>query len=63
VDLDPLSFSCPRCHTEVAEPFYGPCTTCRVQLRATLGNEAHALETVAFDPKMNVVPNAVASKD
>jgi hypothetical protein len=32
-------------------------------MRATLGTEARAIEAEAYEPKMNVVPNAVATKD
>ncbi len=64
VDLDaPLGFTCPRCRLEVEEPFYGPCTSCRTTLRATVGGEAREVEDVAYEPKMNVTPNAVASKE
>ena len=61
--LEPLAFTCPRCEAEVSEPLYGPCTSCRVELRATQGNEAHEVEATDYEPKMNVTPNAVASKD
>jgi len=47
----------------VDERFYGPCTSCRTELRATIGGEAHAVEVEAYEPKMNVTPNAVATKD
>lgn len=60
---DHPTFDCPRCATAVAERFYGPCATCRDELRATQGNETHALEATAYEPKMNVTPNAVALKD
>ena len=58
-----LSVSCPRCGRPVDERFYGPCTSCRTELRATIGGEAHAVEVEAYEPKMNVTPNAVATKD
>jgi len=58
-----LAVTCPRCGTEAEELFYGPCTACREQLRATLGGEAREVEAVAYEPKMNVTPNAVALKD
>jgi hypothetical protein len=58
----PLTFDCPRCHDGVAERFYGPCETCRVQLRA-IGGDARDVEVAAYEPKMNVTPNAVALKD
>jgi hypothetical protein len=33
------------------------------QLRATVGGVAREVEVVAYEPKSNVVPNQVASKD
>lgn len=60
----PLNFSCPRCERSVTEPFYGPCADCRAELRATLGSDARTdVEAAAYEPKMNVTPNAVAVKD
>lgn len=58
-----LAFDCPRCHQPVAERFYGPCRACRGEMRAALAGEARAVEAVAYEPKMNVTPNAVATKD
>lgn len=64
IDLsEPIDFTCPRCRLEVHEQFYGPCTSCRTTLRATVGSEAREVEDVAYEPKMNVTPNAVALKD
>ena len=60
---DPLVFTCPRCRLEVAEALYGPCTSCRTTLRAVVGGEARAVDEVDYEPKMNVTPNAVATKD
>jgi hypothetical protein len=60
---DTLSFTCPRCGTEAAEAFYGPCGTCRDQLRASLGGQSREVEEAAYEPKLNVTPNAVALKD
>jgi len=61
---DPIDpFACPRCGTEVSELFYGPCSSCRVELRATLGGESREVEVAAYEPKMNVTPNAVALKE
>ena len=51
---------CPRCHGPGGR-WYGPCETCRAELRARLRGEAAVLET-AYEPKMNVVPNQVATK-
>ena len=58
-----LSFTCPRCAIAASARFYGPCDGCREALVATLGGEAREVEAVAYEPKMNVVPNAVATKD
>lgn len=57
------TFTCPRCHTEVSERFYGPCDSCRTELRAALGGDKKQVETGDYVPKMNVTPNAVALKD
>ncbi len=57
------AFACPRCHGEVTEAWYGPCNACRTDLRLTLGGEAREIATGDYVPKMNVTPNAVATKD
>jgi hypothetical protein len=62
-DLDLLAFTCPRCLLSVSEAYYGPCSSCRTTLRTTLGAEAQEVEVADYVPKMNVTPNAVASKD
>ena len=59
----PAAFDCPRCGVSVTEAFYGPCDPCRLELRATMGNEQREAEEIAYEPKMNVVPNHVATKD
>jgi Zn finger protein HypA/HybF involved in hydrogenase expression len=57
-----VTFDCPRCGTAVAdEDLYGPCTTCRSQLRAAYAGEAREVETAEYEPKMNVTPNAVGT--
>ena len=61
--METLSFTCPRCAAEATARFYGPCDTCRDQLRATLRGEAREIELAEYEPKMNVTPNAVALKD
>lgn len=58
-----LEFACPRCGSDVVEAYYGPCTSCRSTLRSTLGGEARDVAVADYVPKMNVTPNAVASKD
>ena len=59
---DLLSFDCPRCQAPATAEFYGPCPTCVTALRAS-GREARAVEVADYEPKMNVVPNQVATKD
>lgn len=59
----PLSFVCPRCGEDAAARFYGPCDGCRAVLRVAQAGEARAVDQVAYEPKMNVTPNAVAVKD
>jgi hypothetical protein len=59
---DLLTFECPRCHEAAAAEFYGPCPACVAQLR-TVGGEARDVEVADYEPKMNVVPNQVATKD
>ena len=58
-----MSFPCPRCRLDVDDEFYGPCPSCRDELRATLGGEQRDVEAAEYVPKMNVTPNAVATKD
>ena len=62
VEGDILSITCPRCGGAATERFYGPCTSCRQQLRAELGGDARQVAT-EYEPKINVTPNAVALKD
>ena len=62
-DDAPLEFTCPRCRLEVTEAYYGPCTSCRTTLRVTQAGEQRDVEAAAYEPKMNVTPNAVASKE
>ena len=56
-------FDCPRCGQPADENFYGPCGGCRGQLRATVFSEQRDVEVAAYEPKMNVVPNQVATKE
>ena len=62
-DQQQLEFTCPRCRLEVTEEFYGPCSSCRTTLRVQVGGEAREVESEAYEPKMNVTPNAVATKE
>jgi hypothetical protein len=58
-----MEITCPRCNTPARERFYGPCATCRAELRAAFAGEARDVEVAEYVPKMNVTPNAVALKD
>ncbi|HYN34818.1 MAG TPA: hypothetical protein VES40_19495 [Ilumatobacteraceae bacterium] len=58
-----MEFSCPRCDGDVVDEFYGPCDSCRSQLRDGFRLEGRVVEVAEYEPKMNVTPNAVALKD
>lgn len=62
-DDELLAFTCPRCASDVHERLYGPCSTCRDLLRAQQAGDQRDVEVAAYEPKMNVTPNAVALKD
>ena len=55
--------TCPRCGSQVDEEFYGPCGSCRDELRVKFRSDGRAVEASDHVPKMNVTPNAVALKD
>jgi NMD protein affecting ribosome stability and mRNA decay len=61
--MDLLSITCPRCGAVLDERFYGPCTSCRTELRTKFTGEGRDVEVPEYVPKMNVTPNAVALKD
>jgi hypothetical protein len=58
-----MQLTCPRCGRDVEERFYGPCGSCRDELRAAFVGEARVVEVAEYEPKVNVTPNAVALKD
>ena len=58
-----MQLTCPRCGRDVDERFYGPCSSCRDDLRAAFVREARVVDVAEYEPKMNVTPNAVAVKD
>ncbi|MCC6225480.1 MAG: hypothetical protein IT195_03625 [Microthrixaceae bacterium] len=62
-DAPTIEFDCPRCGVAAVEAYYGPCGACRDELRAALGGGHREVEAEAYEPKMNVTPNAVALKD
>jgi NMD protein affecting ribosome stability and mRNA decay len=61
--MDALQITCPRCGRQVAARFYGPCGGCHDELRARFAGQAREVLVAAYEPKMNVTPNAVALKD
>lgn len=58
-----MTIECPRCRARVEVRFYGPCTSCVAELRERFARERRVIEVAAYEPKMNVTPNAVALKD
>jgi hypothetical protein len=64
VELAVETFTCPRCSREVEERLYGPCSNCRDELGETM-RRADVTPVVASEyvPKMNVMPNQVATKE
>jgi hypothetical protein len=64
--VEAAPIECPRCHRQVAVRFYGPCDDCRQELVAKFGAEVEPTgpaERQAFEPKTNVTPNFIATKD
>jgi hypothetical protein len=43
--------------------FRSVCPLCRDELRATFQREAKEVEVADYQPKMNVTPNAIATKE
>lgn len=58
-----MMFKCPRCSAEVTARFYGPCESCRGELRSAYAGLEREVHVAEYEPKMNVTPNAVALKD
>ncbi len=58
-----LVIDCPRCGNSSHVRFYGPCQRCVAQLRDSYRAEARDVEAPEYEPKMNVTPNAVATKE
>ena len=61
-----LQFACPRCHVAVTARSYGPCGACRADLNEKFYQAPGRVGEPGpsrFEPKMNVVPNFVATKD
>ena len=58
-----MEVTCPRCGRTTEQRFYGPCDDCRLALRGAFRAEGRVIELAEYEPKMNVTPNAVATKD
>jgi hypothetical protein len=58
-----IEVTCPRCGATVRQRFYGPCDDCRASLRDAFRVEGRVIDLAEYEPKMNVTPNAVATKD
>lgn len=61
--LDARRGPCPRCGAAMTAVLYGPCPSCVDELGAKYAGRARDVEAEAYEPKMNVTPNAVALKD
>jgi hypothetical protein len=61
--VEPFAFECPRCHRSAEATLYGPCPACQEELRARQRVVARTVEVAAYEPKMNVTPNQVATKE
>ena len=63
--MEPHPTTCPRCKADLqGAEFYGVCQSCATNLRAVYdGRTRSDVEAVEYEPKMNVTPNAVASKE
>ncbi len=63
-EREPTPTICPRCKDQLDAEYYGICASCATNLRAVYAGEARDdVEAAAYEPKMNVVPNAIASKE
>jgi hypothetical protein len=58
-----VEITCPRCESATEARFYGPCESCRSELRDLFRSEGRVVDVAEYEPKMNVTPNAVALKD
>ena len=58
-----MDVTCPRCGRQEDANFYGPCSACRDELRATYTRAGRVVDVADYEPKVNVTPNAVALKD
>lgn len=65
LDIDDtlIEIVCPRCGATVSQRFYGPCASCIDLLRSSQRSDGGDYAAAEYEPKMNVVPNQIASKD
>jgi hypothetical protein len=63
VDTALLDFTCPRCGLATQQEFYGPCHACISELVVSMRLDGTGVAAGDYEPKMNVTPNAVASKE
>jgi hypothetical protein len=61
--FEPLDTTCMRCGQPARQRFAGPCDRCVTELTARFPGVARQVEAEAYEPKVNVTPNAVALKD
>ncbi|MDW3179443.1 MAG: hypothetical protein R8J94_18765 [Acidimicrobiia bacterium] len=63
--METIPTVCPRCGTDApGEDFYGVCGRCSQDLRSIFdGSPRGDIAAAEYEPKMNVTPNAVASKE
>ena len=58
-----LAFDCPRCGRAAVAWYWGPCEACREDLGLRQRRDAREVDADGYEPKMNVVPNQVATKE
>ena len=63
LDLTPIELDCMRCGRSALMRFAGMCPACRDELRAKYSGPGRTVEADAYEPKVNVTPNAVALRD
>ena len=61
--FEPRATTCRRCGKAAELRFAGPCAECVAELKLKYPGVAREVKTEAYEPKMNVTPNAVALKD
>ena len=61
--FEPRPTTCRRCGKPAELRFAGPCAGCVAELHLKYPGVAREVKAEAYEPKMNVTPNAVALKD